>query len=239
MIYLSCGGIFWIFQERLNAHLARLFYSRHYFIWFPFIPKLSAMKKKLTNFCIFLSLVILTTSCAQQNEQIKATAVENSNPETRINHGKYLVTVMGCNDCHSPKIMGPHGPAFDSSRLLSGHPSDLALPEIDQANSRQWVLFNNHLTAAAGPWGVSFAANITSDETGIGNWTEKQFFKAIREGKYKGLDESRMLLPPMPWPGYANATDEDLRAIFSYLKSTKPIKNVVPQALPPGNMPKQ
>ena len=49
-----------------------------------------------------------------------------------------------------------------------------------------------------------------------------------REGKYKGLDGSRPLLPPMPWPNFAQMTDEDLKAVFAYLKSTKPVRNIVP-----------
>ena len=89
-------------------------------------------------------------------------------------------------------------------------------------------MFNEDLTSAAGPWGVSFSANITSDSTGLGNWTEAQFFKALREGKFKGLDQSRPLLPPMPWQNLKHLTDEDIRSIFAFLKSTKPVKNVVP-----------
>lgn len=69
---------------------------------------------------------------------------------------------------------------------------------------------------------MSFAANITSHETGIGNWTEEQFIRALREGKYKGLPNGRLLLPPMPWPYYGQLNDEALRAIFAFLKSTKP-----------------
>lgn len=92
-------------------------------------------------------------------------------------------------------------------------------------------------TAIAGPWGVSYAANLTSDETGIGNWTEQQFFKAFRQGKYKGLDNSRTLLPPMPWQMYSQVTDADVSAIFAYLKSTTPVDNVVPAAVAPQDHP--
>jgi hypothetical protein len=85
-----------------------------------------------------------------------------------------------------------------------------------------------HNTAAVGPWGVSYAANLTSDPTGIGNWTLDQFKKALREGKYKGLDGARMLLPPMPWPNFTKLSDADTEAIFAYLKSTTPVNNLVP-----------
>ena len=96
------------------------------------------------------------------------------------------------------------------------------------------VVFSGDLTAAAGPWGTSFAANITSDATGIGNWKEEQFKNAIRHGKYKGLDSERMLMPPMPWEDLGNMTDADIQAIFYYLKSTRPVNNIVPAFKPAG-----
>jgi hypothetical protein len=92
------------------------------------------------------------------------------------------------------------------------------------------------LTAATGPWGTSYAANISSDATGIGNWTEAQFIKCMREGKLKGMDNARPLLPPMPWPNFAKLTDTDLKAIFAFLKSTKPVDNVVPAPKAPNEL---
>ena len=150
-----------------------------------------------------------------------------------VARGHYLVTIMGCNDCHSPKVMTPHGPDTDSAHMLSGHPAKLPLAAIDKKAAKDWMLFHPDLTAFVGPWGVSFAANLTSDASGIGNWTEEQFFRAIRQGKSKGLEGGRPLLPPMPWQQYRNATDDDLSAIFHYLKSTKPVENVVPAPIPP------
>ena len=97
-------------------------------------------------------------------------------------------------------------------------------------------MFYPDLTAAAGPWGITFAGNLTPDETGIGNWTEEQFAKAFTEGKSKGLDNGRMLLPPMPLENYKDMKAEDVSAIFSYLKSLTPVKNVVPAPIPPDNM---
>lgn len=146
----------------------------------------------------------------------------------QVARGQYLVTIGGCNDCHSPKKMGPNGPEPDPERLLSGHPQDEPLAHVDTSELRHWDLFSHGLTAAVGSWGVSYAANLTSDETGIGLWTEEQFIKCIREGKYKGLEGSRPLLPPMPWPSFAQMTDEDLKAVFAYLKSTRPVRNIVP-----------
>ena len=157
--------------------------------------------------------------------------------DSLVKRGAYLVTTMGCNDCHSPKVFGPMGMSLDTTRLLSGHPADMPLPKYDAATAKNWLLFGPFATVAVGPWGTTFAANLTSDSTGIGNWTEQQFFKALREGKYRGLDNTRPILPPMPWQGIAQATDEDLKAIFVYLKSTKPVKNVVPSAILAGPPP--
>lgn len=150
-----------------------------------------------------------------------------------IERGKYLVGIMGCNDCHSPKIMGPQGPQLDPERLLSGYPAGRPLPAMP-TNNEGWALMTMDLTAAVGPWGTSFAANLTSDETGIGNWTEEQFERALRHGLYKGLEGSRPLLPPMPWQNLVNMDPEDMKAVFAYLKSTKPVENVVPAPIPPG-----
>ena len=97
-------------------------------------------------------------------------------------------------------------------------------------------MLGGDLTSAVGPWGMSFAANITSSETGIGNWTEENFIRAIRKGKFKGLEGSRDLLPPMPWFAYKNMTDEDIKSVFAFLQSTKPVENIVPAARSWGDM---
>jgi hypothetical protein len=87
-------------------------------------------------------------------------------------------------------------------------------------------------TAFAGPWGVSFAANLTPDkETGMGSWTEATFIQAIRSGRHEGM--GRPIMPPMPWMQYRSASDEDLSAIFAYLQSIPAIANRVPQAMEP------
>lgn len=151
--------------------------------------------------------------------------------EDVIKRGKYLTTIGACNDCHSPKIMTEHGPVIDTTRLLSGHPENEAIPPIN--GNQGWVLFSPGITAFSGPWGISYAANLTPDDTGIGNWSFKQFETAIRKGKYKGLEAGRPLMPPMPWEMYRNFTDEDLQAVYAYLKSLKPVNNSVPAYTPP------
>ena len=118
-------------------------------------------------------------------------------------------------------------------RRLSGYNSAVPFPKVDTSIIKQgWALVNPELTGWAGPWGASFTANITSDETGIGTWTEEQFKKAFTQGKWKGMDNSRPLMPPMPRQNYSHMTDEDVKAIFAFLKTTKPIKNVEPPIKP-------
>ena len=154
--------------------------------------------------------------------------------EEMIERGRYLVTVGGCNDCHTPKAFSGGGVGLDDSRLLSGHPADFEIPEFsfDQVGPGKWVLFNEHLTAAVGPWGVSFSANLTPDEeTGIGDWTETEFIDGMRTGTHRGI--GRPLLPPMPWFNLATATEEDLQAIFAFLMSIPAIDNQVPDSIDP------
>ena len=154
-----------------------------------------------------------------------------------ISRGEYLVAAIGCDDCHSPKRMGARGPEVIPELRLSGYPADRpVMPPDTGALKKGWMLFGGDLTQAVGPWGTSFSANITSDGTGIGNWTENHFITAMRTGKMKGLENGRPMLPPMPWFNFAKFTDEDLKSIFAYLKSTPPIPNVVPAPIPPSNM---
>jgi len=150
-----------------------------------------------------------------------------------IKRGEYLVNTIGCDDCHSPKKMGPRGPEVHMALRVSGYPATRPLQPADEEGLKSgWLLFGPDLTASIGPWGASFAANITSDATGIGNWSEAQFVKAIREGKSKGLDGTRPLLPPMPWQNFRKMSDEDLKSIYTYLKTTTPVKNIVPSPIP-------
>lgn len=156
-----------------------------------------------------------------------------------ISYGKHLVIVAGCNDCHTPKKMTPMGPVPDTSLLLSGHPAAMPAPHIDRREvESKGLAVTNDLTAWVGPWGISYAANLTPDETGIGHWSEAQFVRAIREGKWKGLENSRPLLPPMPWQELGQLKDEELKAIFAYLKSLRPVKNLVPPPAPPVSIAK-
>jgi hypothetical protein len=82
---------------------------------------------------------------------------------------------------------------------------------------------------------VSYAFNLTPDEnTGIGSWSEETFVAAIRSGRHMGV--SRPILPPMPWNVYRNLSDEDLKAIYTYLRSLPPIHNGVPEPIIAGDV---
>ena len=142
--------------------------------------------------------------------------------------GKYIVTTSGCNDCHTPWIMGPKGPEPDMSRMLSGHPQDLRMPAAPKVAEPWNMTAAATNTAWAGPWGVSFTANLTPDaETGLGKWTQRNFTETIRTGRHMG--RGRPILPPMPIPMYKHFTDADLAAIFAYLQSIPAVRNKVPE----------
>jgi mono/diheme cytochrome c family protein len=153
----------------------------------------------------------------------------------QVERGKYLVTIAGCNDCHTPLKAGPNGPEPDMTRMLSGHPEDLDMPQVPALPPGPWqVSVAGTLTAWAGPWGVSYTANLTPDpDTGLGKWTLRNFIETIRTGRRMG--RGRAILPPMPIPMYKHMTDEDLTAIFAYLQSIPPLSNRVPAPqLPAG-----
>jgi cytochrome c553 len=154
-------------------------------------------------------------------------AAENPAQKSPVERGKYLATTMGCHDCHTPKKIGPNGPEPDFSRTLIGHPENVKLPPPPKLDGSWVTAGNSDFTAWTGPWGISYASNLTPDQnTGIGIWTEEMFVKAMRTGRHMGT--SRPILPPMPWPNVAAATDADLKALFAYLKSLPPVKNRVP-----------
>ena len=146
--------------------------------------------------------------------------VQPSLTERRVERGRYLTTIAACHDCHSPKVDAQMTP--DASRLLSGRPSTTTPPAQGQGEIRASL----DLTAWSGPWGNSYAANLTPEpETGLGSrYTERTFIQTLRTGK---KPEGESLSPPMPWPLYRNMTDEDLKSIYEYLRSLKPVKNFV------------
>ncbi len=184
------------------------------------------------------SILMVVMSCALQ-ASVGNAQVKDDKISAIVARGKYLVTLGGCNDCHSPKVMTPQGPAVDESKPLSGSPAGMPLPAVPPGvlGPDKWgALASNDLTAWVGPWGTSFGRNLTPDkETGLGSWTEEMFIKALRTGKDMG--EGRPILPPMPWDMIGKATDSDLKAMFAYLKSLKPVKNAIHDPIPPAAAP--
>ena len=131
---------------------------------------------------IYLGVLLLVLSTCKKN----SVNYQNCSETELIKEGKWLVSVFGCNDCHSPKKMTKLGPIPDESRLLSGHQMDVKSTEnYPKLNSNEWILFNTSGTSAIGPWGTSFAAILTPHETGIGTWRLVQFTRAMREGNVK------------------------------------------------------
>ena len=197
------------------------------------------MKKSFVLFTAIAGMITASIAFVSCNSDVKAgsTGEVVISKDSLIRRGSYLVNAVGCDDCHSPKIFTPTGFEIDMERRFMGHPADSKLGKANTGVIKDgYMLFALDLTSAAGPWGQSYAANISSDATGIGNWTEEQFFRALREGKSKGLKEARNLLPPMPWFVYKNFSDTDIRAIFAFLKSTKPIENRVPAPKAPNEL---
>jgi mono/diheme cytochrome c family protein len=130
--------------------------------------------------------------------------------DAEIARGKYLVTVGGCNDCHTPgALLGKP----DFSRALGGSEVGFAIPGL----------------------GVFAGPNLTPDkDTGLGNWTDDQIVTAITAGT---TPEGRRLAPIMPYAALSHLTSDDSRAIVAYLRSLPPVKNKVPGPFGPKDTP--
>lgn len=160
---------------------------------------------------------------------VRGAGAPQGGASTPAARGEYLVMSMGCHDCHTPHVMGPNGPEPDMTRRLSGHHDGPQTPP--PALPGPWlVTAAATFTAWSGPWGISYTANLTPDvDTGLGSWTQQQFIDTIRNGRHQG--RGREILPPMPWPMIRNLTDDDLGAIFAYLRTIPAISNKVPDPL--------
>jgi hypothetical protein len=189
---------------------------------------------------MFALLLLATVALAACNggapEQPRGAGAPGEQTRDQAERGRYLVDTSGCHDCHTPFKMGDRGPEPDMELALSGHPQQLEMPPPPRLQEPwMWVGAATN-TAFAGPWGISYSINLTPDEqTGIGTWSEQTFINSIRTGRHLGV--GRPVMPPMPWPAYANFTDEDLRAIFIYLRSVRPISNKVPEGQPSEQWP--
>ena len=148
-----------------------------------------------------------------------------------VQRGKYLVdAVAACGHCHTPRV----GADYDMNMYLAGHPAGQPAPRYNFRMIQQgiFIVTTPQLSAFSGAFGTSFATNLTPDkETGLGEWTEDMFIKAMRTGLHQGVEGNRKILPPMPVKHYAQMNDEDLKAIWAYLRTIKPIRNEVNPAL--------
>jgi len=146
-----------------------------------------------------------------------------------VARGKYLVNAMACGDCHSPHDQtGRPIPGKE----FSGHPEGAPLPNWDPQMLKQGVVSTiaPTLTAFAGPFGLAVAPNLTPDlETGMVVSAEG-LIESWRSGKHWKFN--RPVLPPMPIEHYKSLSDEDIRAIYSYLMSLPAIKNTTPTSAP-------
>jgi mono/diheme cytochrome c family protein len=143
-----------------------------------------------------------------------------------VERGKYLVTVHDCQGCHTPSDGSGNA---DMTRMLSGHPQSIKITAApDLPHDGIWTTaISRTNTAWAGPWGVTFTPNLTPDKlTGIGLWSEGMFVNAIKNGRHAG--SGRAIQPPMPWKTFATLSEDDLKAIYAYLRTVQPIVNKVP-----------
>src|SRR2546422_10508797 len=106
-----------------------------------------------------LAVLALAAGCANNTAPGETKAGQSP-----VERGKYMVTVGGCNDCHTPKKLGPNGPEPDMTRELSGNPSTEKLAPVPAgltAPGKYLTVRNNHLGACVWPLMVSFAMNLT------------------------------------------------------------------------------
>jgi mono/diheme cytochrome c family protein len=146
-----------------------------------------------------------------------------------VARGKFLAEVLGCIECHTPR--GADGKP-DARYFMAGHRADDPYPTWSDSlwDREMGMIVSTTGTAYAGPWGITFARNLTPDPTtGIGGWNEEAFVYILREGTLK---------PPMPNLLYGNLSDDDLKSIFAWLRSLPPVKNLVPfRQLSPPRLP--
>lgn len=191
--------------------------------------KRTARTTTLTAFLMSTLAGALGLATAESPRPTASAALDSA----RVARGAYLVRTMGCNHCHTPFKMGPNGPEPDMSRELTGHPAELKISTAPKLPESPWVwTAAGTNTAFAGPWGVSFTANLTPDpDTGLGRWTEDTFIATMKTGRHEG--KGRHLLPPMPFENIAALNDGDIRALFAYLQSLTPVHNRVPAPIDP------
>lgn len=134
----------------------------------------------------------------------------NVRAETPVEHGKYLVLVAGCTDCHTP---GHFFGKPDMAHEFSGSEVGFFVPDL----------------------GTFYGPNLTSDkETGLGKWTDAQLIHTLRTGE---RPDGRILAPIMPWRAIGQFKESDVAAIVAYLRSLPPVSRKAPGPFGPAEQP--
>jgi hypothetical protein len=176
-----------------------------------------------------LSLALYGAAFAAKAKDAKGKGKEAKAAEDPVARGRYLVSFAGCNDCHTPWVFNKEFgmPVPDHTRFLSGHPAGAPEPQAKVDPKTDLAFIGATFTAFKFPFGMVYSANLTPDkETGLGNWTEEMFLGVFHKGLHMGA-EGRPVMPPMPWQEFRNMTDDDLKAVFAFLKTIPPIHNPV------------
>jgi hypothetical protein len=182
--------------------------------------------RKSTSIAVAGLLLATGGLAAAKSKDAKAAKEAKADPVMR---GMYIVSHSGCNDCHTPWVFNKDigMPMPDMTRMLSGHPAGQPDSATKINPKTDLALIGGDFTSFTLPFGIVYSQNLTPDkETGLGNWTEEMFVKAIRTGMHMGA-EGRPILPPMPWPEFRTMTDDDLKAVFAFLRTIPAIHNPV------------
>jgi hypothetical protein len=185
--------------------------------------------RKLTMTGLAAAVALATAGGAVAKDKPAKGKDAKADPVAR---GGYIVASSGCNHCHTPWVFNKElgMPVPDMTRMLSGHPAKDGAESATKINPKtDLAIISADFTAFTLPFGTVYTANLTPDqETGIGSWTEEMFVKAMRTGMHLGAENGRPILPPMPWTDLKALNDDDLKAVFAFLKSIPAIHNPIP-----------
>ncbi|HEV2666017.1 MAG TPA: hypothetical protein VG324_13950, partial [Blastocatellia bacterium] len=179
----------------------------------------SAMKKRVViSLAFVLSLVIILTVVTTVN-------AGNKYQDSTIEHGRYIATIAGCTECHTPlrpEYQDPTKWTLDQVKVIAFSAGAAADESKLLAGGRPFEL---------GPIGVLFTRNLTPDEeTGLGKWTDEQIKIAVKTGI---SHDGRILFPVMPYHVYSGMADADLDAVVAFLRSVNAVSNAVPESTIP------
>lgn len=165
----------------------------------------------LLAFGLSLLLVFIFAPAAGAGNRFQAGTLE---------HGKYIATIAGCTDCHTPLK-----PEYEDTTELSLEQLKVLAFNAAAASDGTRFLAGGR-AFDLGPAGVLVTRNLTPDEqTGLGAWTDEQIKLAIKTGVDRG---GMVLFPVMPYHVYNGMADSDLEAVVVYLRSVNAVANEVP-----------